>query len=155
MALSFNLGYQESISVHPTRRQNFAGKVYSNFPNIWQWVILSMAILSLSYSQRQCKYVSTIKYALKTLTLWDLQMNWLPSSQLSAQQSFDSKVVHPPSSSFSLCCKSLLSQSAYANVTIALLGLFPTPYWVTARLIDLLVSYIYLFPSNFWPTRTT
>ena len=25
MALSYNLGYQESISVHPTRRQNFAG----------------------------------------------------------------------------------------------------------------------------------
>ena len=39
MALSYNLGYQESISVHPTRRQNFAGKVYSNFPNIWEWVI--------------------------------------------------------------------------------------------------------------------
>ena len=39
MALSFNLGYQESISVHPTRRQNFAGKPYSNFPNIWQWLI--------------------------------------------------------------------------------------------------------------------
>ena len=32
MALSYNLGYQESISVHPTRRQNFAGKPYSNFP---------------------------------------------------------------------------------------------------------------------------
>ena len=39
MALSYNLGYQESISVHLTRRQNFAGKVYSNFPNIWEWVI--------------------------------------------------------------------------------------------------------------------
>ena len=39
MGLSYNLGYQESISVHPTRRQNFAGKVYSIFPNIWQWVI--------------------------------------------------------------------------------------------------------------------
>ena len=39
MALSYNLGYQESISVHPTRRQNFAGKVYSNFPNIWEWVV--------------------------------------------------------------------------------------------------------------------
>ena len=39
MALSYNLGYQESISVHPTRRQNFAGKVYSIFPNIWEWVI--------------------------------------------------------------------------------------------------------------------
>ena len=39
MALSYNLGYQESSSVHPTRRQNFAGKVYSNFPNIWEWGI--------------------------------------------------------------------------------------------------------------------
>ena len=39
MALSYNLGYQESISVHPTRRHNFAGKVYSIFPNIWEWVI--------------------------------------------------------------------------------------------------------------------
>merc|ERR1712240_810565 len=28
------LTYLESYSVHPTRRQNFAGKVYSNFPNI-------------------------------------------------------------------------------------------------------------------------
>ena len=40
MALSYNLGYQESISVPPTSRQNFAGKVYSNFPNIWEWVVL-------------------------------------------------------------------------------------------------------------------
>ena len=39
MALSYNLGYQESISVHPTWRQNFAGKPYSNFPNIWEWLV--------------------------------------------------------------------------------------------------------------------
>ena len=39
MALSYNLGYQESIPVHPTRCQNFAAKVYSNFPNIWEWLI--------------------------------------------------------------------------------------------------------------------
>ena len=39
MALIYNLGYQESISVHPTRCQNFAGKPYSNFPNIWEWLI--------------------------------------------------------------------------------------------------------------------
>ena len=44
MALSYNLGYRESISVHPTRRQNFAGKVYSNFPNIWEWVISHLSI---------------------------------------------------------------------------------------------------------------
>ena len=42
MALSYNLGYQESISVHPTRRQNFAGKPYSNFPNIWEWLIYTL-----------------------------------------------------------------------------------------------------------------
>ena len=40
MALSYNLGYQESISVHPTRHQNFAGKPYSNFPNIWEWLMI-------------------------------------------------------------------------------------------------------------------
>ena len=39
MALSYNLDYQESISVHPTRRQIFAGKPYSTFPNIREWVI--------------------------------------------------------------------------------------------------------------------
>ena len=39
MALSYNLGYQESISVHPTRRQIFAGNPYSTFPNIWEWLI--------------------------------------------------------------------------------------------------------------------
>ena len=39
MVLSYNLGYQESMSVHPTRRQIFAGKLDSTFPNIWQWLI--------------------------------------------------------------------------------------------------------------------
>ena len=44
MALSYNLGYQESISVHPTRRQIFAGKPYSTFPNIWKWLISENSI---------------------------------------------------------------------------------------------------------------
>ena len=39
MALSYNLGYQESISVHPTRSQIFAGIPESTFPNIWQWLL--------------------------------------------------------------------------------------------------------------------
>ena len=39
MALSYNLGYQESISVHPTRRQICAGKPYSTFCNIWDLLI--------------------------------------------------------------------------------------------------------------------
>ena len=45
MALSYNLGYQESISVHPTRRQNFAGKPYSNFPNIWEWLLYALTMI--------------------------------------------------------------------------------------------------------------
>ena len=48
MALSYNLGYQEIISVHPTRRQIFAGKPYSNFPNIWEWLIY----IYIAYSTR-------------------------------------------------------------------------------------------------------
>ena len=48
MALSYNLGYQESISVHPTRRQNFAGKPYSNFPNIWEWLLYTVVNVYLS-----------------------------------------------------------------------------------------------------------
>ena len=42
MALSYNLGYQEIILVHPTRRQIFAGKPYSTFWNIWEWVVFSI-----------------------------------------------------------------------------------------------------------------
>ena len=49
MALSYNLGYQESISVHPTRRQNFAGKPYSNFPNIWEWLIWELCNLFILF----------------------------------------------------------------------------------------------------------
>ena len=48
MALSYNLGYQEIISVHPTRRQIFAGKTDSTFWNIWQWVI-NYLIFSLPF----------------------------------------------------------------------------------------------------------
>ena len=47
MALSYNLGYQEIISVHPTRRQIFAGKTDSTFPNIWQWVIYTVGWWSI------------------------------------------------------------------------------------------------------------
>ena len=39
MTLSYNLAYQEIISLHPTRRQIFAGKPYSTFPNIWEWLL--------------------------------------------------------------------------------------------------------------------
>ena len=42
MALSYNLGYQESISKHPTKPQIFAGKPYSTFPSIWQWLVYNL-----------------------------------------------------------------------------------------------------------------
>ena len=48
MALSYNLGYQEIISVHPTRRQIFAGKTDSTFLNIWQWVISGAVVDRIS-----------------------------------------------------------------------------------------------------------
>ena len=58
MALSYSLGYQESISVHPTRRQNFAGKPYSNFPNIWEWLVNSAKRSATSISDSIfCSYI--------------------------------------------------------------------------------------------------
>ena len=39
MTLIYNLAYQEIISVHPTRRQIFAGKSDSTFWIIWHWVL--------------------------------------------------------------------------------------------------------------------
>ena len=64
MALSYNLGYQESISVHPTRRQNFAGKVYSNLPNIWEWLICDggiPAFLKVWFFLRKCLFWNVLK----------------------------------------------------------------------------------------------
>ena len=56
MALSYNLGYQESISVHPTRSQNFAGKVYSNFPNIWEWVVWPVLIFQKKWKDLKSSF---------------------------------------------------------------------------------------------------
>ena len=39
------MGYQESISVHPTRRQIFAGKPDSTFPNIWEWLLYTFYLI--------------------------------------------------------------------------------------------------------------
>ena len=60
MALTYNLGYQESISVHPTRRQNFAGKPYSNFPNIWEWLICNQSLSFISMDHTNYNLVSLI-----------------------------------------------------------------------------------------------
>ena len=55
MALSYNLGYQESISVQPTRRQIFAGKPYSTFPNIWEWLIYCFELYVLKLNKEHMK----------------------------------------------------------------------------------------------------
>ena len=47
IALSYNLAYQEIISVHPRRRQIFAGKPHSTFWNIWEWVISCLLLLQI------------------------------------------------------------------------------------------------------------
>ena len=41
-----NLTYLETVLVHPTRRQSFAGKSDSTFYNIWDFVI-SLVLLSI------------------------------------------------------------------------------------------------------------
>ena len=53
MALSYNLAYQEIISVHPTKRQIFAGKSDSAFWNIWEWVIMKTGA---NFSLSKTKY---------------------------------------------------------------------------------------------------
>ena len=46
MTLSYNFAHQEIILVHPTRRRIFAGKPYSTFWNIWEWVICKVFVCS-------------------------------------------------------------------------------------------------------------
>ena len=66
--LSYNLAYQEIISVHPTRRQIFAGKTDSTFWNIWQWVIPD--ILGLSKQIRVYPISGDIQYFRLIDTHW-------------------------------------------------------------------------------------
>ena len=51
MTLSYHLGCVETIFVHPTRRQNYAGKLHSTFYNIWDlvnaWILSSEKILQV------------------------------------------------------------------------------------------------------------
>ena len=74
MALSYNLGYQESISVHPTRRQIFAGKPYSTFPNIWEWLI---------YQCLLCKIAIIILGCAATMQILHFEMSLYNSSEYS------------------------------------------------------------------------
>ena len=69
MALSYNLGYQESISVHPTRRQNFAGKPFSDFPNIWEWLILNIKNTKASFSS--FSLISSLKGWVESIRSWE------------------------------------------------------------------------------------
>ena len=72
MALSYNLGYQESISVHLTRRQIFAGKPYLTFPNIWEWLILTLKLMSTLTLHLQAHSSASQE--------WSLQLHFLRSS---------------------------------------------------------------------------
>ena len=98
MALSFNLGYQESISVHPTKRQNFAGKVYSNFPNIWEWLISYIVKIQIHHDVYCLNVLSwhlnirNISYPL-TLSTFRIITSWKKQSSLSNFQSSPSKVL--------------------------------------------------------------
>ena len=74
MALSYNLGYQESISVHPTRPQIFAGKPYSTFPNIWEWLI---------YQCLLCKIAITILGCAATMQILHFEMSLYNSNEYS------------------------------------------------------------------------
>ena len=53
------LVYQEIISVHPTRRQIFAGKTDLTFPNIWQWVICTFIHSNNAYHKSHQSYIGT------------------------------------------------------------------------------------------------
>ena len=68
MALSYNLPYQEIISVHRTRRQNFAGKTDSTFWNIWQWVIYDCLI--------RC-YYSSLDDLVNHNSQWECEGEWV------------------------------------------------------------------------------
>ena len=76
MALSYNLGYQEIISVHPTSGQIFAGNPDSTFPNIWQWVI-SISFINPSHKKKlasldRVKWINLVRNggSFEKLILW-------------------------------------------------------------------------------------
>ena len=71
MALSYNLAYQEIISVNPTRRQIFAGKTDSTFPNNWQWVIYCLWA-ALFLTNRRTNEGYRICKTLSWVIFWDI-----------------------------------------------------------------------------------
>ena len=56
MTLSYHLGYLETILVHPTRRQSFAGKLDSTFYNIWDLVITGELGKNFVIKSRKMKF---------------------------------------------------------------------------------------------------
>ena len=97
MALSYNLGYQESISVHPTRRQIFAGKPDSTFPNIWELLIYP-----------ECQYFSIAESTISLLhiglgaCLWHKRCASIPSLGSSRQSSAGRSGIYCVSGAFKL-----------------------------------------------------
>ena len=84
MALSYNLAYQEIISVNPTRRQIFAGKSDSTFWNILQWVI-SNGLASESWSRFH--FVTSTKHQ---------QQNTEQTSASKSRLNFNFKILTKP-----------------------------------------------------------
>ena len=107
MALSYNLGYQESISVHPTRRQNFAGKPYSNFPNIWEWLILWLGMVGIDGRGGfyRCQLARLCAHALNQgqIVQFDHSHHHQHLNQYRDDHHNDHKQSSSPSTSFSLC----------------------------------------------------
>ena len=62
MTLSYNLAYQQTILVHPTRCQIFAGKPYSTFWNTWDLLIskLSPSLLFICITYIVCQHIISI-----------------------------------------------------------------------------------------------
>ena len=92
MALSYNLGYQEIISVHPTRHQIFAGKPYSTFPNIWEWVIY---IFNFNFQKLDLKVLNLINFLIwqkQVRICWARKLNSFQPRIFSAQWEREGKI---------------------------------------------------------------
>ena len=90
MALSYNLGYQEIISVHPTRRQIFAGKPYSTSENesymnsgkivaggrVEKSKVLQEVLADLKRSLERAICIGINYVALLTWNIVDCILNW-------------------------------------------------------------------------------
>ena len=137
MTLSYNLAYQDIISVHPTLRQIFAGKPYSTFWNIWDLLIYRIRNI---ISHLLCPGGSARQFAPCTIlplpmlpTLWERTQKIL-----SLYRFVEWKVQHVESWSFFVvechCCRQYSSEesrsgtwSEFQKKKMKVLRAFPFP----------------------------